>query len=217
MGMLATRAQLEAMIAVFNQGTELNFRKGEFIIRPGDTPSGVFFIKKGLVKAYYITKYGEENLLIIRKEQEMFPLIWGVTGQDRQVIYQALTPTTVRRITREAFMAFIKNPGNALAPLLDITLEMYRIHSERIINLEYRSVRERLVSFLITMAGRFGEKTAKGILINVPLRQLDIASSISATRETTGRELSVLEKHGLIQVKSPYIVILNIKKLRSFL
>lgn len=193
------------------------FRKGEFIIRPGETPSGVFFIEKGLVKAFDITKYGEENLLIIRKENEIFPLIWAITGEDRNIIYQALVQTTVWRIPRENFETYISTPGNALAPLLDMTLEMYRIHSEHIINLEYRTVRERLVSFLLSMAKRFGEKSPDGILINVPLRQQDMASSISATRETTGRELSLLEKHGYIATKSPYVVICNAKKLRSFL
>lgn len=215
--MLSTPDQYKAMIAIFKHGTRLTFQKGEFIIRPGETPPGVFLIEIGMVKAFYITKYGEENMLIIRKEQEVFPLIWAITGLERSVIYQALVDTSVWRISRETFMKYLEDPDHALAPLLDMTLEMYRIHSERIINLEYRSVRERLISFLLTMAQRFGEKTAEGILINVPLRQLDMASSISATRETTGRELSALEKRGLIKTKSPYVILCNTKKLRSFL
>jgi CRP/FNR family cyclic AMP-dependent transcriptional regulator len=215
--MLATPDQFNQMIEIFKHGVQLTFRKGEFIIRPGEAPSGVFLIEKGLVKAFDITKYGEENMLIIRKEQEVFPLIWGITGQERSVIYQALVPTVVWRISRRNFLNYIQDPDHALAPLLDMTLEMYRIHSERIINLEYRSVRERLISFLVTMAHRFGEKTPTGTLINVPLRQTDMASSISATRETTGRELSALEKRGFIKTKSPYVIITNIEKLRTFL
>ncbi len=34
-----------------------------------------------------------------------------------------------------------------MAPIVDMTIEMYRLHSERILNLEYRSVRERIISF----------------------------------------------------------------------
>lgn len=216
--MLAKHTDVEAMVKLFHKGTHLVFRKGEFIIRPQETPPGVFFIEKGLVKAFDITKYGEENLLIIRKEDEIFPLIWAITGQDRSIIYQALVQTTVWRIPRDDFQAYTKDPNNPLAPLLDMTLEMYRLHSEHIINLEYRTVRERLISFLLSTADRFGEKTPDGhILINVPLRQQDMASSISATRETTGRELSLLEKHGYIKTKSPYVVICNKRKLRSFL
>lgn len=215
--MLATPDQFDAMIAAFQRGVRLEFRKGEYIIRPGDTPPGVFYIENGQVKAYDITKYGEENMLIVRKEREIFPLIWALTGQERHVIYQTLVPTTVWRLSRPDFLKYIQDPANALAPLLDMTIEMYRIHSERIINLEYRSVRERLISFLLTMSQRFGENDGKHITIKVPLRQQDIASSISATRETTSRELSALEKHGLLIAKPPYIILCDIQKLKAFL
>lgn len=215
--MLATEAQFAALVATFRGGTRLKYNKGEFIIRPGETPTGVFYIESGLVKAYYITKYGEENLLIIRKEHEIFPLIWAVTGQERHVIYQALAPTEVWRISRTDYLDYLQNHQDALAPLLDMTIEMYRIHSERIINLEYRTVRERLISFLLTMDQRFGKKHEGGRLIDVSLRQQDVASSINASRETTSRELSALEKKGLIKTNPQYVLLKDVKKLRSFL
>ncbi len=162
-------------------------------------------------------KYGEENLLIIRKEHEIFPLIWAVTGQERHVIYQTLSDCMVWRIGRDEFMSYIQKPGTPLSPLLDMTMEMYRIHSERIINLAYRSVRERLVSFLLTTSQRFGEKTDSGIIINVPLRHQDIASSINATRETTGRELAILERRGLISNSQHLIKLQDIKGLKKVL
>ncbi|CAN5435386.1 global nitrogen regulator NtcA [soil metagenome] len=215
--MLATQAQTAALVELFKQGTRLTYKKGEFIIRPGETPSGIFYISSGLVKAYDITKYGEENLLIVRKEHEIFPLIWAITGQERHVIYEALAPTEVWRLDRVKYLKYIEKHNEVLAPLLDMTVEMYRIHSERIINLEYRSVRERLVSFLLTMNSRFGRVTDKGTVIEVPLKQQDIASSINASRETTSRELTALERKGLIDSGQPMIVLKDIKTLRSFL
>lgn len=215
--MLASKAYTEAWAAAFSKGTKLKYDKGEFIIRPGDAPSGVFFIESGIVKAYDITKYGEENLLIIRKEHEIFPLIWAITGVERHIIYQALNPTTVWRLSREDYLAHIDSSPEATAALLAMSVEMYRIHSERIINLEYRTVRERLISFMLTMSRRFGKETADGMLLDVPLRQQDIASSINASRETTSRELSALEKKGLIATTPQYIVIKDKVKLRAYL
>lgn len=215
--MLATKDQVNSFLSIFKGGDELTYKKGEFVIRPGQTPTGVFFIKTGLVKAYDISKYGEENLLIIRKENEVFPLIWAVTGQERHIIYETLSPTVLLHVDREKFLSYIKENTKALPPLLDMVTEMYRIHSERILNLEYRSVRERLISFLITMSHRFGEETKDGVLINVPLRQQDIASSINATRETTSREMTYLERHGLVSNKSSVITLRDIEKLNSYL
>jgi CRP/FNR family transcriptional regulator, cyclic AMP receptor protein len=215
--MLANEHESEALVATFKRGTRLKYNKGEFIIRPGEAPPGVFYIEAGLVKAYDITKYGEENLLIIRKEHEIFPLIWAVTGLERHIIYQALNSTTVWRLSRKDYLAYINSKPEAIASLLEMTIEMYRIHSERIINLEYRTVRERLISFLLTMSIRFGKAHDHGVLIDVPLRQQDIASSINASRETTSREISVLEKKGLVVTNPQYIVLKDVPKLMKFL
>jgi len=216
--MLATIQQTEELLELFRrQGSRYTYKKGEFIIRPGEVPSGVFYIESGLVKAYDITKYGEENLLIVRREGEVFPLIWGITGQERQVIYEALAPTAAWEITRTCFIEHITAHPDSLAPLLDMTLEMYRIHSERILNLEYRSVRERLISFLLTMSHRFGKKTTEGLVINVPLRHQDIASSINASRETTTRELAALERKDLLTTQNSLITLKDLNKLHSYL
>jgi len=215
--MLASAVQVAALVSAFRRGTKLSYRKGEYIVRPGETVSGIFYIEKGLVKAFNISKYGEENLLIIRKEPDIFPLIWGITGQERNIIYQTLGPTVVWRIDREKFVAFLGNHLDSLPPLLDMTTEMYRRHSERILNLQYRSVRERVISFLLTTSTRFGKSTKNGLLIDVPLRHQDIASSINSSRETTSRELAYLERKGLIELDSPLITLKDIKKLQSFL
>jgi CRP-like cAMP-binding protein len=214
--MRSPKDRYEALKAVFERGRHLAFQKGEFIIRPGDTPPGIFLIEKGLVKAYDITKYGEENLLIVRHEDEVFPLIWAVTGQERSVIYQAIVPTSVWRISREDFLKELEDI-DLLTAVLDMTIEMYRIHSERIINLEYRTVRERLISFMLTMSTRFGKPHPDGIMVDLPLRQQDIASSINSSRETTSRELSLLEKKGLIKTSPQYVILKDVKKLQSYL
>jgi CRP-like cAMP-binding protein len=216
--MLANADELQVLVDLFHTGTKLTYSKGEFIIRPGESPPGVFYIEGGLVKSYDITKYGEENLLIIRKTGEFLGLTWAVTGQDRHIIYAALAPTTVWMIPRDAFVKYIRaNPGAAL-PVIDMITDMYRIHSERIMTLEYRSVRERLVSFLLTASGRFGKKTTENATrLEVPLKQQDIASSINATRETASRALSELERKGFLVSEQSYITLLDEKALRSFL
>jgi CRP-like cAMP-binding protein len=206
-----------SLMEPFANGTKLTYKKGEFIIRPGETPNSVYYIQDGLVKAFNISKYGEENLLSIRKKKEIFPLIWTLTGREKGIIYQALCPTTVWRLDHDTYLTYIHTHPKVLPPLVDMVTEMYRLHSERIFNLAYRTVRERLVSFLLTMEARFGEKTPNGILINAPLKHQDIASSINASRETASRELAFLERKGLITNKQTYIIIKNKEALKDFL
>ena len=215
--MLAAPSPPNEFVNLFHQGKKVTFKKGEFIIRPGGAPSGIFYIAQGLVKAYDITKYGDENLLIIRKTGEIIGMTWTITGRDRNIIYTALAPTTVFFVEREAFEQYLQEHPQAALPLVDMLVEMYRLHSERILTLEYRTVRERLISFLLTTAERFGREIDDGIFIDVPLRHQDIASSISATRETTSRELASLERHGWLERRQSYVVLRDSDKLRQFL
>ncbi len=215
--MFSNKAQTDKLIELFKKGTRLTYSKGEYIIRPGESPGGVYYIESGLVKAYDITKYGEENLLQIRKNHEIFPLIWSITGEDIGVIYQALSATTVWRLSAEEYNKALRAQPEVLLPFVDIIIEMYRLHSARIMGLQYRTVRERLVSFLLTMANRFGEKAENGTLINVPLRHQDIASSINASRETTTRELIALEKKNLVINHPPYLTLTDTKALEKIL
>lgn len=215
--MLTNDGETAALVNLFHQGTRQVYEKGEFVIRPGGPPQGVFYILSGIVKAYDITKYGEENLLIIRKAGDVLGLTWALTNQEHRVLYSALSRTEVLQVSREEFSNFLQANPKAALPLIDMLADMYRLHSERILNLEYRTVRERLVSFLLTTSRRFGRETPDGLVIDVPLRHQDIASSISATRETTGRELSALERQGMLKSSQSIITLKNIEKLRKFL
>jgi CRP/FNR family transcriptional regulator, cyclic AMP receptor protein len=207
----------KVLIDFFQTGTRLQYDKGDFIIRPGETPPGVFFIQSGLVKSYDITKYGEENLLVIRREGELLGMTAAITGYERHIIYTALAPTVAWLVSSEHFTKFLEATPEAALPLVAMVTDMYRVNAERILNLEYRTVRERLISFLLSMAGRFGVETPEGIMLDVPLRHQDIASSISATRETTGRELTSLERRGLLSNKSLYFTLRDIEALQRFL
>ena len=217
MYMLASRENQAALVSLFRTGTRLTYKKGEFVIHPGEAPPGVFYIESGLVKAYDITKYGEENLLILRKDGEVLALTWAITGEDRHIIYQALAPTITRQISRDVFREYMHTHPDAALSLVDLVTDMYRLHSKRILNLEYRSVRERLISFLLSTAERFGKKSVDDILIDVPLKHQDIASSINASRETTGRAITQLQQKGLITNRQSRFIIHDIEKLRSYL
>ncbi len=215
--MLADASAHQKLVDFFKTGTTLSYKKGEAIIRPGDEPRGIYFITTGYVKAYAITKYGEENTLIVRDDGDIFPLIWAFTGEHRDITYEAMIDTTILRVAKSDFLAFLKQNEHVLAAILDMAIEAYRLHSERVMTLEYRTVRERLASFLLTHVERFGGKGEKGRALSAPIRRQDIASSINASRESTSRELSVLAKQGCIDLTTPYIEIINEQKLRELL
>jgi CRP-like cAMP-binding protein len=208
----------ELLDSFFRAHTRVQYKKGEIIIRPEEEPNGVYLIEWGFVKAYMITKYGEENLLLVRGSGNVFPLIWAFTGDHKQVTYEAMEATSLWRVPKKDYLDFLDRNPEIMPVILDMAVEAYRLHSERVITLSYRTARERIISFMITNSRRFGILNKDGSkTIYAPFRQSDIASSVNATRETTSRELNVLRKKGYIDIIDHKLVIKDLETLKSIL
>jgi len=208
--------QRDKIRAFFYSHTRMQYKKGEVIIRPEDEPSGVYLIEWGFVKAYSITKYGEENLLLVRGSGSVFPLIWAFTGEHRSVSYEAMEETSLWRVSKSDYKDFLDKNPETMPIILDMAIEAYRLHSERVMTLSYRTARERIVSFLLVTANRFGVVQKDGsTMIMAPFRQTDLASSVNATRETTSRELNAMRKKGLTKTVESKIVICDIEAMQK--
>lgn len=215
--MLVSAIQQQALSNFFLTGTRQIYAKGDQLIPPIGVHAGVHYIESGLVKSYDITKYGEQNLLIIRKAGEILGLTYAITETHKDVTNEALAPTMAWFVSNKAFQAFLIEHPETVLPVLETATQMYRLHSERIMTLEYRTVRERLASFLLTTAARFGTHHDGQIVVDLPLTQQDIASSISATRETTSRTLMQFSQKGLIHMSTARLVVIEPAKLQEII
>lgn len=186
------------LATLFKTGTKTIYKKGEIIIRPDAPPAGVYFIESGFIKSYDITKYGEENQLVVRGASQMFPIIWTMTNEQAAIYYEAMSDTVLYKMNRDVYLDKLENDPIFTKAVLEQVLTMYEIHSQRIMNLEYRTTPERIAYRLLTLADRFGQKHPMGILINAPIRRQDIAESVNCSRETASRELSKMHKRKLI-------------------
>lgn len=215
--MLASKDQQQELVDFFRTGKRQVYNKGEYLVRPGDSPRGVMYIESGYVKAHDITKYGEENVLIIRQAGELVGLTFAVLERDHTIIYSALSEVSVWVMPHNQFQSYLHQHPAIAIPIIDMVTRMYHLHGERIMTLEYRTVRERLAAFLVSMANRFGSPTGNNVLLQLPLRHQDIASSISATRETTSRTMAEFVRKGYISQNRSQITVLNLDALKQML
>ena len=145
-----------------NNGRRVMYGKGQVIIQSHEQPSGVFLIDKGFVKTYSITKYGETNLHLVRKRGEVFPIIWALSDIHREVFYEAMSQTTLYKLSKRRLIDFAYSDQGVHSLLVGQALELYRIHADRVNNLELRTSKERVAYRLLALANRFGKKIDKG-------------------------------------------------------
>ncbi len=208
------------LVGFFTQSRQYSYKGGDVILRPEDTPSGVYYIEKGFVKVYSITRDGEEKLHIIYKAGEFFPLIWAFSNVTKDVFYEALGEVFLRRRAKEEFLEFLTSDCArgccpTLFELVARLIDILGVHVDRVDNLELTKAYPRLVARLLFLAKRFGKKEGSGIVIDVPITHLDIANSINMTRETASREMEILERKKIIKYRGRLIVIKDTDKLKG--
>lgn len=182
----------------FGHGRLLKFGNHELILRAGESPPGVFYLHKGFVKVYSITDHGTENVHIIYKAGEVFPLIWAFKETTRGVFYESLGLSQLYVLTKAEFLKLADGSLDFCRQLLSQSVEQFHVYADRLDNLQYADARERVVYRLLFLAGRFGRKEGKNVLIDAPITHQHIADSINLARETVSREIEKLESNGLV-------------------
>lgn len=201
---------------LFSKSKLYHYKRGQIIVQPDEVPSNVFYVVKGFVKIYSITPAGDEKILVIYKAGEIFPLVTTISQVENIWYDEALTDVDVFRIQRAEFINYIKNNPETLFEITNQMSRVLGIFSKRIDILEVMKAYPRITADLLFLSEDFGEKQPDGsILINIPVTHKDLASRAAVTRETASRELSKLEKKGLIGSKGPHIIIKDIKKLKE--
>lgn len=197
----------------FQKGRKVNYAKDEIILGPHTKPRGIYFIEQGFVKIYSISKRGDENIHIIYKPGEIFPIVWALRNRRHNIFYSTVSDCQLRLVARGDFLKFIKASGPAAYLLLIQLADQFSVHINRVESLGLRHVNERVAHRLLMLATRFGKKRGNKITIEAPLTHQTIADSINLTRESVSREIERLEKQNIIEYSEHKIVINNAKKL----
>lgn len=200
----------------FSQAKSFDYRKSEIILRAGDNPQGVFYLKKGFVRLYTVFEDGKELTLHIFKPGSFFPMMWAIADITNGYYYEAMTDISVKRQGKEKVLNFLLENRDVL---FDLTRRILIGLNGILTNIEYLlsgSAEHRVISALIICAKRFGESLKRGqVKIKLPLTHQDIANLSGITRETTSIVMSRLEKKKIVNYDKRLIVIGNLKKLEK--
>lgn len=185
------------------------------IIRAGESPSGVFYLKKGFTRLFSVSKSGEEFSLIIFKKGDLFPLIWAINNPPNSYFLEAMTPCELLRAPRNSFMDFVKGDPELYFEVTSRVLVRFGALLRRMEYMAFGDAYSKISAILLICAERFGKKKGKKVIIEVPLTHHDVASLVGVTRETASIELKKMETKGLISHKGHLIAIKNIENLKK--
>jgi CRP/FNR family transcriptional regulator, cyclic AMP receptor protein len=209
-----THQALNTLRKLFTAGQPIRVEKNEIILGNELEPNGVYFICSGYIKVYSVSDMGDEYLHIIYGRDEIFPLNWMFLGTHPDALfYQAISDCVLWRMSGSRLHDIVLN-NIKISYALNICLaRQFRVFSDRVDNLEYRTAQERVVYRLLFLASRFGVRDGRMVTIDAPITHEIFANSINLARESVSRHLEKLEQQNIIRRYDHHILILDVPRL----
>jgi CRP/FNR family cyclic AMP-dependent transcriptional regulator len=191
------------------------YPKGATLFVEGQSPRGVFVLCTGRAKLSTSSANGKTLILRIAEPGEVLGLPATVTGRPYELTADVIEPTQANFISREDFLRFLREHGEAALRVAQQLGETYHsaISEMRTIGLSH-SAGEKLARFLLDLSADHG--AGKGeVKLTLTLTHEEIAQMIGASRETVTRLFTDFKKKQLLQVKGSTLIIKNKAGLES--
>ena len=191
------------------------FQAGTTICAEGEQATDVLVLAEGWVKILSVTRTNDEVFLALRGRGDIIGELAGKSAGYRTAKVVAMSLVRALAITHEEFTRVLgAHPGVGVAYELAAGQRKFEVPDM----LRSRSAdngAQRLAALLLDLAGRYGIPAESGIIIDIPLSQVDFASLIGASRATVTRALGTWRRSGLVDTAHRRITIKSAAGLRS--
>lgn len=199
----------------FKQYKYKSFKKGELLIKAYEDPSGIFFLKNGLVKQYSISKQGEELIVNVFKPKTFFPMSWAINLTPNVYYFEATEPSEGWLAPREDIIEFLKKNSDILFDLIGRVYKGTDGLLTKLVYLMSGDAYTRVITELLICAKRFGKSTENSKSLEIRISEKDIANLTGMARETVSREIKILKNKDLVNFKKSIFIITDLDKLEA--
>jgi len=188
----------KAAAALDSRAAFKRYEESELVVDFDDESNDVYFVLQGRVRVLYRTPTGKEVILAELGPGECFGELAAVDGVTRSANVTAIQSSELAIMPGSVFVeTATHNPGVALA-VMKLLAARVRALNIKVSEHSFLSLKHRLYAELLRLSrprgGGSGERA-----ISPPPYQHDLAARIGCRREQVSRELSTLQREGLIE------------------
>lgn len=185
------------------------YKKGEVIVREGESSDSFFIISSGFAKV--LTNLGDKKILItILAEKEFFGEMALLNEKKRLATVVAHSNLEIMVIRGKEFVRYILGNYNCLVKLLQTMSERLRRADRKYEIFAFFHGEKRLAAVIYDLAEKHGKKCDGRIKIDLGLTHNDLAKMVGLARETTTSILNKFAKANLIEIERKRIFILDL-------
>jgi CRP-like cAMP-binding protein len=194
--------------------TYVIYKKGEVLLKDGETPHGLICLSSGKVKVLKEGVGGREQILRMVRPQGFIGYLAIFADCPYNASAIAIEESSVCIFEKGCFIKIVrKNPDMALR-LMKALSEELGFSDNRTVSLTQKHIRGRIAESLLVLKDTYGYED-DGKTIRVILSREDIANLSNMTTSNAIRTLSNLASEEIIALEGRKIMILNCQKLEK--
>ncbi|MBL0778525.1 MULTISPECIES: Crp/Fnr family transcriptional regulator [Streptomyces] len=179
----------QALLAL---GSPMTYAPRQALLREHEPSAHVLLLLTGWTKVTAAAPNGYEALLALRGPGDIVGEFAALTSKPRSAHVTALEEVRAVAVEPARFTEFLRSAPPVSMTLLALVSDRTRAADRRRLEFASMTVRERFASLLLELARGFGQRTADGVELQVPLSKQELAGSVGASREMVQRLLKEL-------------------------
>jgi CRP/FNR family transcriptional regulator, cyclic AMP receptor protein len=183
------------------------------LVHQGDDVGPVIVLLRGKVKIVKIAEGGREAIVSVRGEGDLVGELAAIDDGPRSTSVTTLGPVDALMVPRSEFTAYLEQRPRVALVILRIVAARLRYAGAQQAQFGTHDVLGRLAQRLLELSERFGVRHERGIDIELPLSQEELASWIGASREAVSKAFQTLRSLRIVETGRRRVTILDLEAL----
>lgn len=190
-----------------------SIEKKELIYSVGDFPKFLFYVEKGHIRNYKMTKEGKELVTEIYAPGNFFGYTELLMNRDYEEFSVSMDDAEISCIPKVDFEKLLLSDKDVSASFIKLLAGDILEREKSLVNIAYNTVRKRVAEALVKLYEKYVKEHQHTLEIVVSRDEL--ASIVGTATESVIRILSEFKNDGTILSKGSTITILDIDALRN--
>lgn len=203
---------LEAMEAKFQRPR--TYSAGEFLFQSGDKSDAFYQLISGEMNVGNYSPDGKELILVKLQPGDCVGEGGAIDGLPRPVHVIAITEAVVRSMPREDFLSLYRQYPEISHQLLLMATQRTRMLINLLSDAILLTLRQRVVRSIQEMYISQSSRSGDG-QVYIEISHEEMGNKISASRQSTSKELKYLENQGVINIRYGRIYIADLELLNK--
>lgn len=195
-----------------NLGRVQIFEKEDILFNAGDDANGFYYIQSGEIRIFRMDDQGKEIEVVRLNPGDFFGEAVAFVAHKFPAYAQAVENSEVLFFQKKTVFQQIDKDPSIARFFISLLAKKCTVLNKRIETLELKTVRQRIVQFLLM---QFQAQQSDEIVLN--MKKIELARSLGTIPETLSRNLKQMQTDNLIEVHGRNIRVKDSEKLKQAL